>query len=204
MIVADSVGQGRSILVATSAGTGPKNDIWTVMQMRPNYLPLVHALLAAAVEGQAQSRNTIVGQTLLGQRPRSGGDAALRIATPQGTLRQVRVTSTGDGMQWSFSATDESGVYQARYEGTPGEMESFAVNIDPVESDLAKLELDELRNDVWNGVPFVSRTNWQNLDDRPEVEISRRDFLYWWLLCGVAALLFVETFLAWLFGRRAA
>jgi hypothetical protein len=95
-------------------------------------------------------------------------------------------------------------VYVAQFGAPVSRNESFAVNVDTAESDLTKLELAELRGDeVWPGIPFAYDTTWQNLDERPSAEISRRASLHRWLLWGVFGLLFTESLMAWRFGRRA-
>lgn len=73
-----------------------------------------------------------------------------------------------------------------------------------VESDLARISPEELRNRVWPEVPFVHQTTWQNLDDPPVGRIGRSSGLARTLLYALLGLLFVETFLAWRFGYHTA
>ncbi len=78
--------------------------------------------------------------------------------------------------------------------------ESFAVNVDTAESDLTKLDLAELRSDeVWPGISFEYNTSWQNLDERPSGEISRRATFHPLYGCWDYGVL-----LAWCFGRETA
>ena len=77
------------------------------------------------------------------------------------------------------------------------------MNVDPVESDLARITAEQLRDQVWPGVPFLHQTTWQDLDEAPVGRIARRHRLPKALLYAVLVLLFVETFLAWRFGHHA-
>ncbi len=202
MIVESRVGRGRSIMVATSAGVGPRNAPWTAMPMLQNFLPLVRELLAEAVAGQFDQRNLEVGQPLEGVTRAAAGAGRMKIVTPAGEADQVEIRRAGELGHWRFDGTALSGAYRAEAPHDAGIVESFAVNVDTRESDLTKLELDELRGEVWKGVPFIHRTNWQNLDDQPAVEIVQRGYLHWWLLCGVVVLLLVETCLAYVLGKQ--
>ena len=49
--------------------------------------------------------------------------------------------------------------------------ERFAVNLDTIESDLAKLSPEQLREEVLPGVPFVYQTRWEDLDEMPTAGI---------------------------------
>jgi hypothetical protein len=162
----------------------------------------VQELLAAAVGGTWAERNAAVGQAV-GNSFRSLADVRIDIQPPEGEARQVRVTGEGDYVGWSYAETDQSGVYVAKLGPPLSHNETYAVNVDTAESDLTKLDLAELRSDeVWPGVSFEYNTNWQNLDERPSGEISRRATFHRYLLYGVLGLIFAETLLAWRFGRR--
>ena len=82
--------------------------------------------------------------------------------------------------------------------------EAFGVNVDTAESDLTKLEPAELHDRVWAGVPFQLRNDWQDLNLESDEAIVRRNTLHQFVLLAVLGLLFLETLLAFLFGRRAA
>jgi hypothetical protein len=130
-------------------------------------------------------------------------DVQLDIRPPQGDGKSVKVAAEGDYGEWSFGETDQSGLYVARFGPPVSRNDTYAVNVDTRESDLTKLEAAELRGDeVWPGIDFAYETNWQNLDEVPGGEISRRAGLHRWLLMGVFGLLITESLLAWQFGRR--
>lgn len=200
VIVEEQIDRGRSIVVATSADV-----TWTTMPMWPSFLPVVQELLAAAVGGSWTERNAAVGQTLGNSFRSLASDVRIDVQPPEGDVRQVKPAGEGDYTAWNFSETEISGMYVTRFGPPVSRNESYAVNVDTAESDLTKLELSELRSDeVWPGISFEYNTNWQNLDERPNAEISRRATFHRFLLYGVLALIFTESLLAWQFGRRSA
>jgi hypothetical protein len=129
-------------------------------------------------------------------------DIKVEVRPPQGDPKPVKLSAEGDYSQWSFAETDQSGPYVAQFGPPLSRSEAFAVNVDTAESDLTKLDVAELRSDVWPGINFAYDTSWQNIDETPSGEITRRAGLHRWLLGAVLGLLFLETVLAWAFGRR--
>lgn len=197
LIVEQPVRRGRVILVATSADT-----TWTAWPLLPSYPAMVQELLAFALAGQRDPQNVLVGQPLTGTIPTSAGGVPVGIQCPDGHNETVRPESEGDYSTWSFSDTFTSGVYAARIGAPVSRIDSFAVNVDPVESDLVSLTENQLRDEVWPDVPFVLRTSLENLDQQPVTQSARRGGLSKEFLYAVLALLFLETFLAWWFGHH--
>jgi hypothetical protein len=129
----------------------------------------------------------------------------LTVRPPAGEARPSKLESEGDYARWSFGDTDQSGLYVAQFSAPVSRNDTFAANVDTRESDLTKLDAAELRGeDLWPGINFDYETNWQDLDEGPSGEISRRAGLHRWLLVGVLGLLLAETVMAWRFGRRTA
>lgn len=98
-----------------------------------------------------------------------------------------------------FDGTARSGVYEVKLRPPLGRPELYAVNVDPAESDLSKLDEKALRNDVLQKVPFLYRTNWQGEIRTEQVAASRQDPLTRWFLIAVLCLLAVELLMAWRF-----
>ena len=78
----------------------------------------------------------------------------------RGQLQQ-RNLMVGEPLDASIAT--QSGIYVARRGPPPGREETFAVNVDTAESDLAQIDPEELQDEVWPGVPFVHQTSWQDL-----------------------------------------
>lgn len=197
-IVEEPLGRGRSILVATSADIS-----WTAMPMWPSYLPLVQELLAWSVRGQFADRNLQVGQALGDSLRNAGNLTTVSVRNPSGESLAVRLRPEGDYTAWSFTDTLASGAYVATLGPPLSRTQTFAVNVDPAESDLTKVQPADLRSLVWPGVRFEQRTDLQDLSREPTESLVRRSKLDHLLLVAVLGLLLSETLLAWSFGRRA-
>ena len=225
LIVEETIGQGRVVLVATSADTS-----WSPMPMWPSFVPLVHEILAYAVGGQIAERNCLVGDILEGpivdgtsvKTSPSGvsvspvGNAAAAaqpgsvvIKTPNGSQVKLSAAQRGDSPVWTFGDTITSGIYAVMFASASSRQEAdaggllYAVNVDTVESDLTKLAEEQLRVDVLGGVPVEIQTTWSHSQAAPISPLARRGQLAVALLYTVFALLLLESFLAWRFGHHA-
>ncbi len=198
-IVEEPIGRGRSILVATegslsSVDPATKNP-WTTMPVWPSYVPIVQELLALAVRGQSSGHNSQVGQEIGERMPTTAARLPITLHTPDGP-QELRPAVDAEGTRWSYGETFRSGIYRAEL-GPPIEREeSFAVNVDTSESNLAKIDRMELPA----GFTTEARTN---LDVVGEI-VNRHSGLHKSLLYGVLGLLLLETFLAWRFGHAKA
>lgn len=197
-IVERRVGEGRSILVATSADAS-----WTGWPMWPSYVPVVQQLVAAAVRGRMEERSLQVGQTLSGSIARRASEPTVAIEPPAGGRQTVRVVTDGGVGRWTFDGVDRSGMYRVEYGPPLAKQELYAANVDTAESDLTRISLDDLRDEVWPGIGIESFDG-QVAGEEPTSPIVRRDALHHWLLYTALALLFIETGLASWLGRRSA
>jgi hypothetical protein len=195
LIVEQPVHRGRVILVATSA-----DRRWTLMPIWPSYPALVQEILSFAVGGQLQQRNLRVGEALGGSLSSAAGE--LLLGLPDGRQEKLRLAGQGDSSVWSYADTSTSGLYTAQF-GTPvSRSDLFAVNVDPAESDLARLPPDALEKEIWPGIPFVHQTRWENFSQQPSGHISPRNLLPQGLLYLALALLLMESLLARRFGHH--
>jgi len=199
LIVEEPIGRGRVVLVATSA-----DDSWTVMPRWPSYPAIVQEMLAFCLGGQLRNRNVSVGSTLTASISTPADDEPGTMQRPDGSSRPLRLQPMGDYSVWQYPDTATAGIYTARFGSaarTVGELsQSFAVNVDTVESDLTQLSIEQLQNEVWADVPFVHQTTWQDGSPAVADPIVRTGRMCVWLLYGVLLLLFTETFMAWRFG----
>jgi hypothetical protein len=198
-IVEDTIGRGRSIVVATSADTS-----WNTMPMWPSYLPVVQELLNLAVRGQQAEHNVLVGQSF-GDATRSVARlASVQVRNPAGEASSVRPVLDGDYSTWSYHDTSTSGTYAATLPAPAAAHELFAVNVDTAESDLAKIDNAELRDRVWSGVDYRLLDDFQDFNREPSDAIVRRNSVHQFLLVAALVLLLLESLTACYFGRRAA
>ena len=101
-----------------------------------------------------------------------------------------------DQTQWAFADTGYSGIYESSSSSTGSTKQLFAVNVDTVESDLAKVSPDELPG----GPPLGQEAD---VDGTPSAVLSARGGLHSLLLYTALVLLLVESSLAWYLGYRA-
>jgi hypothetical protein len=202
LIVEEPILRGRVILVATAASADPA---WTAWPLWPSFVPVVQEMLSFVVRGQGDQRNLLVGETVGGTLPLSSADASFTVHEPNGHVEAGKVRGESDAALWAHGDTMQSGVYAVDFGPPLSRKETFAVNVDPVESDLAAISSDELRDAVWPGIEVHHQTTWQNLDTGPSsgAVIQRRNDLARMLLYAALALVFVETYLARRFGHYA-
>jgi hypothetical protein len=203
-IVTAPLGHGRTVLVATAgslASVDAGGEPWTNWPTWPSFLPIIRELLAFAAGGRhnqfEQPVGTRLGGTLPATPPSERNPNALQIVRPDGRTDPVSLHSSAAVWEWSYDATEISGIYSLR--GLPpGELQQFAVNVDTRESDLAKAEPQQLPPQL------TVRDAWlQRASDGVRTHLSSASWdrsLLWIAL----ALLFVESFMAWQFGRGAA
>lgn len=203
-IVAAPLGRGRTVVVATagslSSVDADTGEPWTTWPTWPSFLPLVREMLAYAAGGQADQWQQPVGATLAGPLAEgfpSPHPSELEMLRPDGRTAPVSVQTDPGAMQWSYSATDLSGMYSLR--GTSQQSgRQFAVNVDATEGDLAKVDPPSLPAQVvvreTAQVPAGQRTS------RVLSHAAWHEHLLWIAL----VLLFVESLMAWQFGRGAA
>ena len=198
VIVESRLGEGHSILIATSADAS-----WTGWPMWPSYVPIVQELVSAAVRGRLEERRVQVGQTLAGTIASQVAEPVVAVETPAGDRQSARVETEGGVIHWTFDAVDRSGLYRVDYGPPLLRQELFAANVDTAESDLTRANVDDLRDDVWPSIRF-ELFDGQVAGEEPTTPIVRRDALHHWLLYAALALVLFETGLASWLGRRAA
>jgi hypothetical protein len=193
LVVEVPVRRGRVVLVATSA-----EPSWTAMPLWPSFVPLVQEIVAWCASGQTQRRNLLVGQPIEISSTASAAEATLSVRTPDGRSHAVRPRTVGGDSRLSYADTMQSGIYVTQFGPPPGRSTTFAVNVDTAESDLMQLSVEELQNDVWQGVPFVHQTSWQELGPTGHGgPLQGRSRLHIELFYIVLGLLFAEMFLGW-------
>lgn len=189
LVVEQPVGRGRVVLVATAADAS-----WSQWPRWPSFLPFVHELLAWALGTGQQHHNVLVGQTLEGMRPASLSEP-LRVTRPDGSRETLRPEAGQE--RWSYAETSASGVYSVGPASPAVLPELFAVNLDTAESDLARVEPDELRQKVWPGVAWQYETSWENPEQAAAHVARPAAGLPVWILYVALVLMLAETFGAW-------
>ena len=177
------IGRGRSIVVATSADRS-----WTAMPLGPSYVPIVQELLSQAVRGQIDERNLSVGRPL-GEVARTVAvDAPVDDRKPGGEMQTVQSSPKAATAVGPTPTPGRSGFYQAAL-GPPLSRNRKCLPSTSIrsESDLTKLDLAELQNDVWQGVAFDTFDGQEPSRYAGDGRSVRRDSLHQWILYGVLA-----------------
>jgi hypothetical protein len=139
-LVEREVGKGRVLLLTTTV-----DREWTDLPIRPGFLPLLreaarHLLGATDEDGAAGSQQ--VGEPRL---LAMGGDVqTLEVKRPDGSVWVGKRGQDGASASLVFAGTDQLGIYRVRGASTDGTFaplpaQDFAVNLDPRESDPARL-----------------------------------------------------------------
>ncbi|MEZ6135989.1 MAG: hypothetical protein R3C53_13895 [Pirellulaceae bacterium] len=199
LLVRHRLGDGMvaSLLSAPQDGLGDgrADRQWNALAVWPSFLPLMQQLLQVTIGSNAAHVNLLAGEALQGNVQETTDRATLTIERPDGTENQIAtVTMDAAGnLPWTYTQTETRGVYRVR--STGGRQQSFAVNVDPIESGLESIDLAELpkpASDVAPPSQVVASTQPPGQDH----QLAR------FLLSALFAMLIGESLLAWLLGRR--
>jgi hypothetical protein len=203
-IVERPFGQGRAILVTTSA-----DKEWHQWPDHPTFLPVMMELVRhVAHRGKAGTEHLVGNSIELLLDPAEFEPDTLVRTPAYPNEREVVVTATpsgdGRGLVLNWEHTETAGIYQfvlKRRQATtaPGtdEVRLVAVNVDPRESDLTLADEDALRSSMGQ-VPFEYV---KGMDKLAEAADEARTELWRLFLFAAVAVLMVEQSLAWFWGR---
>lgn len=182
------VGRGRVLAWGSTL-----DNVWSDLPLQPVFLPLVRQLVqhAAAWDGERPWQTVGSALDLSGLARTAGADSANAewvVLSPTG--RQERLTPRSASL-----ALDEAGVWEVRRFGMRGAPARLvAVNVDPAESDLARVAKAELLAAVapkaqaeGGGIDAATLT---------AEEQESRQSLWWFLLLAAALLFAAETVLS--------
>ena len=192
-IVEQRVGAGRVLLVTT-----PLDDRWGNWALWPSFLPMMHELTRFACTADLDDRRLTVGETIVHRYLPEQFGRAVTLAAPGAdpvTLRRP------DAAQHQFVSEPllRSGPYELQIGASDPVIRNYAVNIDPLEGDLAALDEATIASELLPDLEYRYVRDWtptssNALDYRP----GRADLTMWFLLAA-AALLLIEQAMAWNF-----
>ena len=167
---------------------------WSDLPLHPVYLPFVHQLVKHAA-GFARERDArTVGDVV--EVPRSARAAGIELVAvaPSGRRHRVasdsgaRATPRAPGIELT-----EPGFWELRRaDGVGAPLAVLAANPDLAESDLTRLDPEELAIAVAPAVGDSTRARLAEAALTP-AERERRQAAWWWLLAGALLLLVAET-----------
>ncbi len=194
-IIDRRVGRGRSILITTSLDD--KWGTWAVFS--PSFLPMMHELVQYAVAERWRDRQLDIGQTIVRNLPNRALSAPVLMRAPDGLEQTLSIEQFDEEQSVTYSDTMRSGVYELSV-GLPSmPVELFAVNVDPRESDLQKLTVEQILRGLAVGTRAEYWTEWQPFRGTATDRSTAVTNLSRWLLLAALGLLFVEQLMAWRF-----
>ncbi|GBD33248.1 hypothetical protein HRbin33_02229 [bacterium HR33] len=188
---------GGSVIVWTSA----LDNFWTDFPVHPVFLPFLHQAVRYLARYRPPRVSYRVGSVadLRQYFAEDEGIEEVVVEGPSGN-REVRNLAEGEyGVQ-----LEEAGVYQVRrVNSQQSPIALIAVNVDPEESDLSRIDPDEIVRAVTVAATGASgELGPQSLTDLAPEARERRQRLWWYLLLGALVLLAAESVMARRYGSR--
>jgi hypothetical protein len=190
------VGRGKTMVWASTF-----DNYWNDLALQPVFLPFVHQLAKYAGRYSGARPWFTAGEVLDLSRHAElapgGKEGPVVVEAPSGA--KTRLASAGEGL----IPLHEQGFYEIRPEGAARGMgQRFAVNLDPAESNLARIDAQELKSSVLaNGTTAGSRSPTSDASSSENAE--RRQTIWWYLLALAGVLFATETLMSNRLSRRA-
>jgi hypothetical protein len=195
-LVERQYGEGRVMEWASTLDT-----YWTDLPLQALWVPLTHELARHAGR-YADARPWYDAGALLDLTRHAELTSHLGFAATRGTPPVISVeTPSGDVQRLETAASrpvvalSEQGFYELRQAGAAkGTGRFVAVNVDPAEADLSRLDPRELVSAVTAG--RGATVDAASFADLSKEERERRQTIWWYLLAGALVLLVGETVLS--------
>lgn len=201
LLVTATHGRGMVAVVATSATLDTVDRAtaqpWTLMPAWPSFLPIVRELVAYGMGANRQQSERTVGELLEGRLPASWSETSIGITRPDGRTDMVPVEREASGAEWSYSSSDQPGVYTIEDESRSRVVARVAVNVPANESNIARVDTELLPDEL--AIETSSMASGQGGADLLADTSLHRTLLY-----AVLALLLIEPVMAWVFAGRGA
>jgi hypothetical protein len=195
-LVEQRAGRGKVLVWASTL-----DSYWNDLALQPVFLPFVHQLAKYAGRYTGARASFTAGEVLDLSRhaeltPAARKEGPVVVEAPSGA--KSRLSSSIEGLV----PLHEQGFYEIRAEGAARGMgQRLAVNLDPAEANLARIDPEELKASVLagsgSGVAGAVTT------DAPTREDTERRQTIWWYLLVLAGVLFAtETLMSNKLSRR--
>ena len=192
-LIERTVGRGKVLIWASTL-----DSYWSDLALQPVYLPFVHQLAKYAGRYSDARAWFTAGEVLdLSRNADPSSRTANRptgpvvIESPSGA--RSRLESAREGLV----SLHEQGFYEIRAEGAAkGTGRRVAVNLDPAEANLARIDSEELKAAILAGSGSTRAGADEVRDGMTKEEEERRQTIWWYLLAAAAILLATETILS--------
>ena len=193
LAVSKSFGDGRSVVITTTAGSQ-----WNNWMRNATYLPIMLLLQDYVAAGRFSSLDQLVEEPILESYPKSEfrQEATMVLGEPEERIEipfSLKTEAKGDLLNANLR-TDKSGIYEIWGQQISGEVDvrRTAINVDTSESDLAQADHKELVNRL-SGTK-AKLVDWDKFN--PEPKIKPASTLNRLLFCLLIAMLIGEPLLA--------
>ena len=127
----------------------------------------------------------------------------MSVQSPDGRQRPAQLHAAGDRFALTYADTLQSGIYVAKFGPPANRSQTFAVNVDTAESDLAQIDPGRTCATRRGRTSRSSIRLRGKISREPAVGSARgKHGLHVDLLYAVLGLLLAETFLGWKLGAR--
>ncbi len=188
------LGKGRVLLWAS-----PFDNRWSDLPVQPVFLPFVHQVCRYLAGertsppwyrvGQALDLRALVASIGVEDAGTEGASTAI-VESPAGNQREISLDAV--------MSLDEAGFYQVMVPGREGTRLPVAVNVDPAESDLTKLDAEAFV--AASTAEATGTVGGQGAKSLSRAQRERRQGIWWFLL--LAALLVLAAESLWSNGQR--
>ena len=203
-LVEHRVGRGKVLVWASTM-----DSYWNDLALQPVFLPFVHQVAKYAGRYSGARPWFTAGEVLDLSRhaeltggssaPRKGGEGAIVVEAPSGA--KTRLPSSNEGLV----PLQEQGLYELRPEGAARGMgQRLAVNLDPAEANLARIDPEELKASVLASGGAATTGGAVAADAPTREDTERRQTIWWYLLALAGVLLATETLMSNRLSRRGA
>ena len=192
LAVESHVGEGRVIVQAVPLGAS-----WSNLPLLVSYVAMVHEWLWYLVEPGMIARNLNPGEPIAFEVDDSISGGEITVQDPSGNETPLGNITLGSERLVSFNETLNPGLYHVGMRsGDDWEnLSSFNVARAPEESNLARLEEEELGKLRSAGLVFGSEATRKEANEEAATRVTRKP-IWEWLLIGVIAFLIGESILA--------
>jgi hypothetical protein len=200
-LVEHRVGRGKVLVWGSTL-----DSYWNDLALQPVFLPFVQQVAKYAGRYSGARSWFTAGEVLdlsrhaeLSGASQRAGQGAIVVEAPSGA--KTRLPSSNEGLV----PLHEQGFYEIRPEGAGRGMgQRLAVNLDPAEANLARIDPEELKASVLAGGNVGASTGAIAADAPSREDTERRQTIWWYLLALAGVLLATETLMSNRLSRRSA
>ncbi len=144
LLIEKKVRDGRVMIFASTLDRD-----WNDLAIQPAFLPLMRQVVRYLAHAPMEDSQSAISVGDRHEIPLSKGDQRVEVTMPSGKQHSFDRDHVMGRERLSFGATDEPGLYRVSVAGSDGVVRarpalSFAVNVEPTESDPTRLSADKL------------------------------------------------------------